>query len=388
MDRFEWSDGHLFSGESVISQQQGVKLYDGEDKTAFERGNLVLTNHRLIWKDAVRPNYNIGIHLSQLVFVEEQPSGFSKSPKVIMYLHPTAPNKPAGPVMYSQNTYIRLGFKEGGHKEFYKCVTDQLQKKPWEHKSVLTPKSTSQQPSQPRQVRTGIVGIERKIEEKRKETDQNITMAFQDLNKLMEQAKSMVDLSKNIATKIKDKKGDITEDETVKFKSYLLSLGISNPVTRDTHGTGTKYHIELAKELANILETPIKENGGMMALTDVYCRVNRARGMELLSPDDLVEACKLFENLKLPLRLRTFASGVKVIELISHAEEQAINDTVELLSSIGSLSADELSHNVGISVSLAKGRLLSAEEKGKACRDESVEGIRFYPNLFLTGPTR
>ncbi|XP_070553424.1 vacuolar protein-sorting-associated protein 36-like [Ptychodera flava] len=388
MDRFEWSDGLLLPAESVVTQQAGVKLYDGEDKTGFERGNLVLTNYRLIWKDTVRPNYNISMHLSQVVFVEEQSSSFGKSPKIILYLHPAAPNKQGGPVMYSPNTYIKLSFKAAGETEFHRCLSDQLQRRTWEHQSIPAQQSPTKQSSQPRQVRAGIVGIERKLEEKRKETDQNISMAFQDLGKLMDQAKSMVDLSKNIATKIKEKKGDITEDETVKFKAYLLSLGISNPVTRETHGSGTKYHIELAKQLATMLETPIKENGGMMALTDVYCRVNRARGMELLSPDDLVEACKLFESLKLPLRLRTFTSGVKVIELVSHAEEQAINQTVELLTAQGSLTADELSHSVGISVVLAKGRLLASEEKGRACRDESVEGVRFYPNLFLTGPLR
>ena len=65
-----------------------------------------------------------------------------------------------------------------------------------------------------------------------------------------------------------------------------------------------------------------------MSLADVYCRFNRARGMEvstciiillyiilylaielpiciimqLVSPDDVVNACKLFESLGLPLR--------------------------------------------------------------------------------------
>jgi len=28
-------------------------------------------------------------------------------------------------------------------------------------------------------------------------------------------------------------------------------------------------------------------------------------------------------------------------------------------------------------------RLLVTEQAGKACRDDSVEGLRFYPNLFL-----
>lgn len=37
-------------------------------------------------------------------------------------------------------------------------------------------------------------------------------------------------------------------------------------------------------------------------MTDVYCWVNRARGMELLSPDDLLNACKMLKNLQLPVR--------------------------------------------------------------------------------------
>lgn len=162
-------------------------------------------------------------------------------------------------------------------------------------------------------------------------------------------------------------------------------MGIANPVTRETHGSGTHYHLQLAKQLGDMLQAPLEvgvififwgvggwgvkqekkrcllylltcfyfilfmilflsrsfshsplsqERGGMMALTEVYCLVNRARGMEvilrkcthncnttlyfhtthkhlwlffflfpqLLSPEDLVNACKMFESLKLPLR--------------------------------------------------------------------------------------
>lgn len=91
----------------------------------------------------------------------------------------------------------------------------------------------------------------------------------------------MVELSKSIANKIKEKQGDITEDETIRFKSYLLSMGIANPVTRETYGSGTQYHMQLAKQLAGILQTPLEERGGIMSLTEVYCLVNRARGLEV-----------------------------------------------------------------------------------------------------------
>ena len=32
MDRFEWCDGSLYSGEQFVEQQTGVALYDGNDK--------------------------------------------------------------------------------------------------------------------------------------------------------------------------------------------------------------------------------------------------------------------------------------------------------------------------------------------------------------------
>lgn len=49
----------------------------------------------------------------------------------------------------------------------------------------------------------------------------------------------------------------------------------------------------------------------------------------------------------------------------------------------GSIIAEQLAQELGISVILAKERLLTTEHYGLICRDESIEGLRFYPNLFL-----
>lgn len=56
---------------------------------------------------------------------------------------------------------------------------------------------------------------------------------------------------------LQEKQGDITEDETVRFKSYLLSLGIDDPVTRNDFRNENQYYKELARQLADILEQPI-----------------------------------------------------------------------------------------------------------------------------------
>ena len=50
----------------------------------------------------------------------------------------------------------------------------------------------------------------------------------------------------------------MSDDETVAFKSYLLSLGIDDPVTRETHGSGQSYYRELAKEVCRVLDAPVK----------------------------------------------------------------------------------------------------------------------------------
>ena len=129
----------------------------------------------------------------------------------------------------------------------------------------------------------------------------------------------------------------------------------------------------------------------MMTLTDVFCRVNRARGMELLSPEDLLNACKALNSSPSssssplpPLRFVTFPSGVSVLQLTSHSQEALALATKELLEERTSLTATELARCVGVSVVLAKERLLAAESMGWACRDDTVEALRFYPNRFLT----
>jgi ESCRT-II complex subunit VPS36 len=52
-------------------------------------------------------------------------------------------------------------------------------------------------------LRTKIVGIDLGIKKKKKATDESISKAFQDLSKLMDMAKDMVNLSKNISQKIR-----------------------------------------------------------------------------------------------------------------------------------------------------------------------------------------
>lgn len=300
--------------------------------------------------------------------------GFSRSAKVTLHLSRRSQDQAAGPVAHSINNLIRFAFKSGGDTEFHRALGQAIQAKAWE---------TSSAGSKGLVRGRGIVGIERKIEQRRQDAEQNISVAFRDLSNLMNKAKEMVGLSQAISSKIKDKQGDITEDETIKFKSYLLSLGIPNPVTKETHGTGTHYHMQLAREVSDVMIPILEKQDGIALLSDAYCMINRARGLELVSPEDLLNACKMFHPIKLPVRMKTFDSGVSVIQLESHSEERMVSRTIALVDDSVSLSAQQLADLLQISVFLAKERLILGEKMGKLCRDESIEGLRFYPNRFL-----
>ena len=102
--------------------------------------------------------------------------------------------------------------------------------------------------------RSGIGGIEKSILERQKQTDQNISAAFQDLSKLMGMAKEMVNISKVISQKIRERQADTSdEDETLKFKTLLMSLGIDDPVTKENFTSNNEYLRSLGNEICQSL---------------------------------------------------------------------------------------------------------------------------------------
>lgn len=51
-----------------------------------------------------------------------------------------------------------------------------------------------------------------------------------------------------------------------------------------------------------------------MTLVDAYCLYNRARGTDLVSPEDLYNACCLFKQSNIPINLVDLRSKVKILE--------------------------------------------------------------------------
>lgn len=246
----------------------------------------------------------------------------------------------------------------------------------------------------------GIGRIENKLKSKLEATDKNISAAFQDLSQLIGLAQQMTKLSKSIAAKIQEHGAQVTTDETIQFKSHLLELGIEQQIdsglsSKSSYPSSLKYYEDLARQIASIVRPVMERNKqDQLTLSAVYCCFNRARGMDLVSPDDILKACKRLDGMaELGLKLSQYNSGLLVIQNQTCDSDSILIKTVELVQqadtasgdTFGGLTALGLASRLSISVQLARQRLLDAEAQGKLCRDESVEGLKFYPNKFITG---
>ncbi|XP_059652862.1 vacuolar protein sorting-associated protein 36 [Cornus florida] len=237
----------------------------------------------------------------------------------------------------------------------------------------------------------GVSGILRKEQEMWESTDKSLQDAFQDLNALMSKAKEMVMLAEKMRQKLlsgSNNQSNASNDEEMgskeEMQDWLLSIGIASPVTKES--AGALYHQQLSRQLADFVKIPLQRAGGMLNLIDIYCLFNRARGTELVSPDDLLRACSLWEKFDVPVMLRKFDSGVMVIQNKSHSDEEVFAKIKVLALKPETLrtgiSASDAAMTLGIAPTMAKEHLLTAESKGLLCRDVSPDGFRFYINLF------
>jgi ESCRT-II complex subunit VPS36 len=125
---------------------------------------------------------------------------------------------------------------------------------------------------------------------------------------------------------------------------------------------------------------------------------NRARGgVELVSPLDFEKAARLWEKLKLPVRLRQFKSGVLVVQGSDRTDEKTIKTLLLWLGDLHSfppdkelpwdwqefgrgVTAQDAAERFGWSIGVAEEELEMAEDKGALCREESDEGLKFWEN--------
>lgn len=220
MNRLEFMEARLSEDETFVAKEKGVKLYDGDEKTGYEDGEVVLTTHRMFWGksgDIAKGMTCMSLSLSRVDSLYEEWASanlFGRKKRLIIRLLALSPNekKLPGPRDGSVQNFIKLSTKNGVNDEFINSFRETVNAKIWD---VNTREGDSPLKIK---LRSGITGIERSMQEKQKFTEESVSIAFQDLSKLMAMAQEMTSISKGISNKIKDRQGEISDDDTVKFK--------------------------------------------------------------------------------------------------------------------------------------------------------------------------
>ncbi|KAJ9143902.1 Vps36-domain-containing protein [Coniochaeta hoffmannii] len=316
---------------------------------------------------------------------------------------------------------VKISFRGGGEKIFYERLKGAMTQRKWllqgappipksirssDGNSSLGGSDSGATVAQTERVKTaGIAGLEQRGLDRRKNNEIVIGTAFEDLEALMASAKEIVALAESFARQ--GKSGKTSAQDSALLAESAAQLGLIT--TKDIVGGADEslYLSELARNLAEFLTDDargvLKKAGGIMSLVDLWAMFNRARGgVELVSPQDFEKAVRLWEKLKLPVRLRTFKSGVMVVQGRDRTDETTVKALLGWLQDLHSfppdrevpwdwqrfgrgVTAQDAAERFGWSIGVAEEELEMAEERGVLCREEGIEGLKFWENFIDTG---
>jgi ESCRT-II complex subunit VPS36 len=254
----------------------------------------------------------------------------------------------------------------------------------------------------------GIAGLEQRGLDRRKNNEIVIGTAFEDLEALMASAKEIVALAESFSKQMNGGKNSARDNALLAESAAQLGL----ITTRDIVGGADEslYLSELARNLAEFLTDDargvLRKAGGIISLVDLWAMFNRVRGgVELVSPQDFEKAVRLWEKLKLPVRLRTFRSGVLVVQSRDRTDEATIKSILAWMRDLHEfppdhevawdwrefgrgVTAQDAAERFGWSIGVAEEELEMAEDRGSLCREEGIEGLKFWENYIDTGEGR
>ncbi|KAJ5632318.1 hypothetical protein N7490_008657 [Penicillium lividum] len=324
------------------------------------------------------------------------------------------------------NESIKLSFRGGGEKSLYERLKNALIQRKWllQNAPPVPPPSQSTpsgptttasshmvespQPAAPRVTAVGIAGLEQRGLEARMNNQLVIGNAFEDLEALMASAKQIVALAETLARESGMSTSQGSAETHAVLSESAAALGMVTTKDMLSSGSDNLYLSELARNLAEYLTDDrkgiLQREGGIMSLIDLWAVFNRSRnGVELISPSDFQRAAELWEKLSLPVRLRRFKSGLLVVQQYDWSDEKTVRqlqDWMEELRQVPpeesvpwdwavfgrAVTAQETAQRFKWSVGVAAEELEMAEDRGALCREEGVEGLRFWSNGLIHAP--
>jgi ESCRT-II complex subunit VPS36 len=313
---------------------------------------------------------------------------------------------------------VKLSFRGGGEKIFYERLKTCMVQRKWllqdappapRSGQASDPAYDGAQPAGRLQV-AGIARLEQRGLEVRRNNERVIGSSFEDLEALMASAKEVIALAEKFSRQTNG--GDSEANALLAQSVSQLGLITTKDIVGGGGGSASEslYLSELSRNLAEFLTDDargvLRRAGGIMSLVDLWAAFNRARGgVELVSPMDFEKAAQLWEKLNLPVRLRKFKSGVMVVQSKDRTDATTIKTLLGWLKDLHEfppdrdvawdwrqfgrgVTAQDAAERFGWSIGVAEEELEMAEERGVLCRDEGIEGLRFWENFIDTGEGR
>eukprot|EP00796_Vickermania_ingenoplastis_P004073 gene4073-2922_t len=288
--------------EVLITSQDGVALYDGNDKTKWVKGTLSLTTHNLLYRSE-DPKDALRLSLETVDMADNKPifdKGFLfSSDKIIVYL-PFA-------------RHIKLSFRNGGAERFFSSLADTLEKGYWNKSSAKVSESPApvrkeKNPASPSGLQQlGIAGIMQDSKDRAKMSD-----TFTDIDDVMSKASSLVDNINRLKRNASSGVGPAVDSTAIESIEATLGLGT---MVQKSGGSRTRFHASLAIELhawmAHDKNAHLFGRMHLVPLVELYSLYNKARSGDLISPEDLLGACRAIDA-AVPgavYKLETLSSG-------------------------------------------------------------------------------
>ncbi|ROW14025.1 hypothetical protein VPNG_04179 [Cytospora leucostoma] len=354
-------------------------------------------------------SHNVPPELSQPVQPAQTPDRTDSPGPILSY--------GALPGMGNQES-VKISFRRGGDKILYERLKGAITQRKWllqgappvPNQNPLAVDATATTREQVRKKTVGIAGLEQRGLAVQKNNELVIGTAFEDLEALMASAKEIVALAESFSRSTNGGPGSSEANALLAESASQLGLVTTKDIVGGGGSNESLYLSELARNLAEFLTDDargvLRKAGGIISLVDLWAMFNRARGgVELVSPMDFEKAARLWEILKLPVRLRTFKSGVMVVQSMDRTDESTIRTILAWLRDLHEIppekevpwdwqefgrgvTAREAAERFGWSIGVAEEELEMAEERGALCREEGIEGLKFWENYIDTGEGR
>lgn len=209
---------------------------------------------------------------------------------------------------------IKLSFRGGGDRLFTTKLAEELERARWNAIQAAggVNAGTEPPPDKPQRLAMGISSLQLQHESVQQSTAAELAGALADMDALEARASTLTALALRLAQQLARAQG-----EPVRPAAEVLAAA-ALPSKRGT----PQYLQELARLLLAYWSQELAQCGGRIPLVDAYARYNRARGIGLVPVEDVGLCLPLLDALALPVTVKTYASGTKVV-VARHAAEPA-----------------------------------------------------------------